>query len=107
MEYLEFILAILVVILSILTTVFGSKFKLKNDALSDAESWNLLSSKIIPDAVLQTESLGLLGSSVKKSFCLSLVMVGCQNNNINYADYAHQIDVEIEKIINISNNVNV
>lgn len=125
---LENIYSIVMAVVSVLTILFSiiSLFRASSNKHSIEEQFNETSEKlaeseknveslskinklikeIIPQCVVESEKMGLLNGNVKKLYCLSQVLLKCNDIGLDYDENATLIDEEIEKNIDFSKLVN-
>lgn len=61
---------------------------------------------IVPQAMMQAEQAGIVGSDNKKLLALSKVLLDCEAKGIDYKKNAELINDTIENLITFSKNVN-
>lgn len=89
---------------NILTTIKKRKLGIQ---LTDEETKKLLSSKLVPMAIISAECAGFTAGTEKKLYCESVLICLCSQYDINFDDYRTYIDEAIESLIELSNKVNV
>lgn len=74
--------------------------------LEDEEDVFKLVNEIIPLAMKKAEETPLISGATKKLLAMSEILLGCEANNISFAQYKDFISEQIEALIEFSKTIN-
>lgn len=80
--------------------------EISKSRIEESEKIIKLIKEVIPSSINEAEYSGLTNGATKKMYCLSRILLQCNSLGIDYNSYAQEIDAEIERLIDLTNNVN-